>query len=323
MAIGVRTNLVQYDDEFYGSFVETLAQASDFFNANSFGSMNLRTEFSRGDYKKEAFFESIASIVSRRDLTSVSANVGDALTTDDFIWPKRAVKWNVTNTHDSFERQGVSMGEFAAAVGRQAAKALQVEYLDALLLAMRTCIVKTAASLNDASDGTIQVADLLTGIEKMGDRHADIAALVMHSHVFFDLVGDQITNLKIDRAAGFSVATGLPQTFGRPVLVTDSASLIVEDGVTSGTDSYYTLGLMPGAGTVQITNVRNGVFEVDGLEQLAYRIQGEVDYLVGVKGYAYTGSNLNPTDAQLDDAADWTLEVDSVKDAAGFAIETR
>ncbi len=323
MAIGKRADLVIYNDEFYGSFVETLAQASDFFNANSYGSMILRTEFSKGEYKKEAFFESIASMLSRRDLTSVSANAGDALTTDDFIWPKRSVKWNVTNSDDSFENNGVSVGEFAAAVGAQAAKQLQVDYLDSLLTAMRTCAVKTAASFNDASDGTLQVADLLAGIEKMGDRHADIAALVMHSHVFFDLVGDQITNLKIDRAAGFSVATGMPQTFGRPVLVTDSASLIVEDGVTSGTDSYYTLGLMPGAGTIQISTVRNGIFRVDGLEQLATRIQGEVDYLVGVKGYAYTGSNANPTDAQLATANDWTLEVDSVKDAVGFAIESQ
>jgi hypothetical protein len=198
------------------------------------------------------------------------------------------------------------------------------DWLDTVLLCGVTAISKTAASFyNKGSNAsnTFRYDYLISGMALMGDQAGRIKALVMHSKAHFDLMG---TNLDItaDRVAGATIYDGTVGTMGLPVVVTDSASLINTDGITSGTDSYYTLGLVENGLAVVESEETTVVGEiVTGQENLYFRSQGEHSFDPSVKGLSYTDSGVNPQDSALSTASNWALKTTSVKSAAGFVIE--
>jgi hypothetical protein len=147
----------------------------------------------------------------------------------------------------------------------------------------------------------------------------------MHTGPYFDLLGNQITNA-IYRANGVSVMDGVPATLGRPVLVTDSTSLVEDDGVSSGVDAYSTLGLYRDAITIKESEPPTSVMDlVTGLENLVYRFQGEFAYTLSLRGCEWdvTNGGANPNSTAVSTATNWDTQVADNKLLPGVIVKSK
>ena len=328
MATGTATNFKIYNEFVHSGIVETLTQASALFNAASKGAIKLTSVSRRGDFEYESFFGDTANLVTRR------VNVGSAAlaaVTDLALAQKEmvGVKLNrkigpVANTIDSFKK--IQHGPFDEnaldfAIGVQAAKAMQVEQLNTSLLAARAALVAQAANLYTVpSNGILGTQGLVSGLGKYGDAADRIVVWVMHSKAYYDLVAGQIA-ANIDGLSNFNVATGTPVTLNRPVIITDSPSLIA-----GSPNDYYTLGLTAGAIEVEDseqTTIARDI--VTGLENLVVRMQGEYAYNLKLKGFTWDVANglANPTNSAIGTATNWDPVMNSFKDFAGVVIKSR
>jgi hypothetical protein len=329
MTIGKASNFKIYQDEMRGGIVETLTQASNYFNTAG-GGIALSTVSRRGEYAKDSFFKSLSTIVSRRDNTSVSAAADLPLTMDEIISVKLNRKIGpVAQTYDAFAKMAMDMTPqaFSVLLGGMIGKAMQVEMLNSALRAGRAALVQTSAMLHDMATGTLTTAGLVTGLSKFGDRANDIVCWVMHSKNYFDLMAHQIgTSANGDIVSGVVVQSANPATLNRPVIVTDSDSLKVAGGSGSGAyTDYHVLGLTRNGLVVENSEQERVVLEeVTGLENLVIRMQGEYAYNLGVRGYKYdTNVGANPTDANVGTSTTWDKAVTSDKDGAGIIIQCR
>lgn len=331
MAIGKASDFVVYQDEVRGGIVETLAQASNYFN-NAGGALRLSSISRRGDYAKESFFKSISNLATRRDTTSTSAATDLALTMDEIISVKLNRKIGpVAQTRDAFRKVLMETGtdQFSFLVGTAVAKAMQVEMLNSALRAGRAALNNQAANKHTvASSGTMTTSDLVTGLSKLGDAANNVTALVMHSKVYFDLFQHQIgTSANGDVVSGAVVQGATPLTLNRPVIVTDSDALVIASGTgTSATTDYYTLGLTQDALVVENSEEEEVVVQdVTGLENLTVRMQGEYAFNLGVKGFKWdvTNGGANPADAAVGTGTNWDKAMASHKDLAGFVIQSK
>jgi hypothetical protein len=329
MTIGKASNFKVYQDEMRGGIVETLTQASNYFNTAG-NAINLSTVSRRGDYAKESFFKSIATIVSRRDTTSVSAATDLPLLMDEIISVKLNRKIGpVTQTYDAFAKVAMDLSpeEFSFLLGNMVGKGMQVEMLNSALRAARAALVQNTDVLYDAGTGTLTTANLVDGLAKFGDRANEVVAWVMHSKNYFDLMKHQIgTSANGDIVSGVAVQGANPLTLNRPVIVTDSDALKVAGGSGSGAfTDYHVLGLTANGIVVENSETERVVLdEVTGLENLVVRMQGEYAYNLGVKGYKYdTTVGANPSDANLGTSTTWDLAATSYKDVAGVIIQVR
>lgn len=320
MAVGDYTNFEIYDDEFYGAMNETLVQNTEVFNAASQNAIVLEPDPTIGNFRREAFYESIGqNLISRRDKGSTADKTPDSLSSDDQTSPELARGYYISNTLDSLRTIGADPGEFSLAIGEQVAKAMQVDYLNTLVLCGVTALNADGTPVLDNSGSGISTKMLANTLRQLGDASDQIVAWVMHSEKFFDLMVAQIDNKIIDRVAGATIYEGTVGTLGLPAVVTDSEEL-----VNSGTpDTYNTLGLTPNALAV----LQDGEpTESDGInrgqENLEFEIQGEHDYTVSVKGFDYTDSTVNPDDPTLGTQGNWSRVMDSVKDGPGAMLIT-
>lgn len=326
MAIGTRNNFVIYQDELRGGIVERLTQASAYFNSAG-GAIRLTTVSRRGDYAKETFFKNIADIVARRVTTSVSAAADKPLAMDELI----SVKLNrrvgpVAQTLDAFKKVQMSAGEDALSflIGTQVAKAMEVDMLNSALRAGVAALNNQSTVKHTvATSGTLGTPDLIDGMAKLGDAANRVVAWVMHSKPFFDLMKHQIN----PQSSGGEIAlTSLqaanPLTLNRPVILTDSPSLVA----TGSPNDYYTLGLTADALVVENSEEESMVTDmVTGLDNLAVRLQGEFAFNLGVRGFKWDIANgaANPDDAALATGSNWDPAMTSLKDWAGVIIQSR
>jgi len=326
MATGKASDFKIYEDQMRGGVVETLTQASNYFNAAG-GAIRLSTQSRRGQYAQESFFTNIANLVTRRDVTSVSAATDLALAMAEIISVKCKRKVGpIGQTLDAFKQVQMTAGTDQALsflIGTQIAKAMEVDMLNNGLRAGVNALKNTADVYYDGSAGTMTASKLVSGLAKFGDSASNISAFVMHSKAYFDLVQNQIVPANNgEGAASATVYGGSPATLGRPVIVTDSASLLVDDSP----DLYYTLALTANGIVVENSEEETMYSElVTGLENLVVRLQGEFAYNLGVKGYKWDMGNggANPTDAAIATAGYWDQAVTSYKDVAGVCIVTR
>lgn len=324
MAAGKASDFVIYEDQVKGGIIETLTQASNYFNQAG-GALRLSTISRRGQFHQESFFKDIASAVTRRDLTSVSDATDLALTMGELVSVKIARKYGpVAQTLDSFRKIGDPANEQSLSflIGTQIAKGMQVDMLDNALRAGVTCLKNNSSVHYDGSAGTMTASKLQSGLRKFGDRSQAIVAFVMHSKTYHDLVEHQLAPANAgEQAAGAVVYGGSPGTLGRPVIVTDSAALLLDDSP----DLYYTLGLTADALGVEETEESMFVSQVvTGKENLLVRLQGEWAYNLGVKGFKYdTTKGANPTNTLVGTASTWVAAATSYKDYAGICITSR
>lgn len=322
MADGMNASFVLYDDQFHGGFSETIMQQTNAFNAAAGGVLSLTTKSRLGDFAKESFLQELATPVVRRDLTDNGAATSIPLSMDEFI----SVKLNRTNgpfvqTLDSFKKIGKSASDQALSflIGQQIAKANVQGMLNDCLTGLVAFISGQASNTHlVAANGPISGGALNDGIAKFGDNFGSLVGFVMHSRAYFDLVGNQIdpTNHG-DNIAGVVVQGGTPATFGRPVLVTDSPSLL-DTGV------YQTLALVRGAAMAEDSEETTMVAEMKtGDKQLKVLLQGEHAFNLGIKGAKWdtAAGGVNPTSAALGTSTNWVKVLSDAKSLAGVVIQ--
>jgi hypothetical protein len=323
-----------YPELVHTGMVETLAQNTEAFNAASLNAIRLVTNLSQGDFKQESFFKNTSYRINRRDVAGSPENpsvAASAVPMDEHI----SVKLNrrvgpVDQTLDSFRKLGESadVNVLSLLLGEQVAKNMQVDQLDAGLRSLTAAITNQSAAFLDegpanSPQGTLNTDILVRGLATFGDRANDVVIWVMHSKPFFDLVRGQIS-ANIDGVSNFNVATATPVSLNRPILVTDSAALISTEA-SPLTNQYTTLGLTADACVLEDSEDMLMYSElISGNENMVVRLQGEYAYNVKCKGYRWDPANggVNPNDTALGTGTNWDLVMDSLKDTAGFAINT-
>lgn len=326
MSIGKLTDFTIYDLEYYTGLTEVLLQNANVFNAASRNSIRIIPQMVRGHYEKTTFMKNISDLITRRDVTSVASVTDKALTQGEHV----AVKVNrklgpVANTKDSFRKIAETPQELSTILGEQAGAAIAVDYVNtAIRSAVAACKGNTSVTKNYATT-TITHKKLLETMALFGDRASRIVVWIMHSKIYFDLVGQAITD-KILNIADVAVAEGTTPTLGKPTIISDSAALIsLNEPSSSASDTYHVIGLTEDAIQLKESEERDAVLDpVTGLENLVLRWQGEYAFNIGLKGYAYdTTAGNNPTDATLASSANWTKVVSNDKDTLGVMLNVK
>lgn len=333
MATTTRTDVVVYEEQFQGGFVETIYQNVVAFNEASRGALAMRVEDLLGHYEQEAFWDDVSNI-SRRDSSADSSSTVSStkLTEDEFISVKLDRRNGPYETNmDSFRKIGENPSrEFSRIIGVQTAESVPQEQLNRALAALEAELDATAALEHDRTAGTIRTEDLIDGLSKAGDSAGEILIWVMHSKPFFDLVKEQATGTESIYASdvfGAQIFEGMPWSVNRPILVTDSDSLKETDGVSSGVDKYSTLGLRERAAEVVMSEQPTAVMEgpLTGSENIFLRWQAEYSYNLGLKGLKWdtTNGGKNPTNAAVATATNWDDAVGDDKGKPGVIVTSR
>lgn len=329
MAIGIQNDLVVYQEQFYGGFVESVQSNLDVFNAAGFNTLSLQTLFHKGQRKEEAFFLKTNGIF-HRDPNSTASRTPTALSADDIKKVKIKKGELYSATLDSFVTQGMSIDDMVFIAGRQAGENLIEQWresgLNALVGAYGLASLAAGGTdeltLDDSANvNGLETSTLIQAMKLMGDKANRIRAFIMHSHAYWSLVGNQQASTTADGVADMVVMTGTPATLGKPVIVVDSPALVETDGVAVGIDAYKTFALVEGAVMLEESEQpRVLVEDKTGLDNLVRAVQYEAAFTVGLKGISYEGAGMNPTDAALATSGNWAKVYTSKKDLPGIQI---
>ena len=323
MATTLASDMKVYEAQFQTGLTETIQQNTDVFNAASNGGIVLRSLAQKGNYEYNAYYSAIASLVSRQDITSDAALTPTKIAQIENIAVKLHRKSATDLTYKAAKMAGVSFDEMVFAHGQQVGKAYTTQMVNDALLAARVALANQADVTNDitgAATKTISHSALLKTLQKFGDQNDRVACWVMHSQQFFDLGIQSITDDIVNVADGIVRRIDVPG-LGRPILVTDSASLIA---VADTPDSYFVLGLAAGGVDVNESEpMQSVVDQVTGLEQLVVRAQSEMAYSIALKGFKWDVGNggANPDAATLGTASNWDKIATDVKDLAGVVLK--
>lgn len=299
--------------------VETLQQNTEAFNAASQNAVRLVTRSVLGDFERESFLKSTASLISRRDITATTTVADNNLSAAEMIGVKINRRLGpVTQSRDAFRKIGVSPEEFSYMLGQQSGPAIAIDYVNLAIGAVRAAIQGAGSALQYNATGdsvvTLNHTAMVHGLSKFGDRAARIVCWVMHSKNYFDLMAQQIAD-KLYEVAGATVYAGTIATFGKPVVVLDSPNLYT---VGSSSTQYDVLGLVENSVEVAESEERDIISQpVTGLENLVDRIQGEYAFNLRVKGCAWAMSAsgaTNPLDSLTLNSAYWLQVVADIKE---------
>ncbi|HFE67577.1 MAG TPA: hypothetical protein ENJ93_09975, partial [Chloroflexi bacterium] len=310
MAVTLVSDMKIYQDEFNAGLYEAWFLNSQIFNQASNGAIQLVTQIHAGDYQKTAYFQRISGLVTRQDIASNASVTPTKLAQAEEVGVKLHRKIGPTDiTLKSFNMAGLQTPEGSMALGRLIGDAVLKRMADDALIAAKAAVLGVSALQNDitaAATKTGNFQSLNKTRAKWGDQMGKLAAWIMNSTVFTDIVGDGMANYGFDSVAGVMVANGKMGGFlGAGALITDNSNLI---NTTPTPDQYYTLGLAAGAVIVKESELQNVVAKViTGTEQLTLEIQGEYANTVSVDGFTWdvTNGGSNPSDSALATSTNW------------------
>lgn len=325
MAIGKASDFIIYNAEFQTGMVEGLNQNIALFNEGTRGAIVLKPRALKGHYSKEAFFEDVASLVTRRDTTSTAAVTDIALTQGENISVKINRKVGpVAQTLDAMKKAGMSVEDASRAFGFLAATRKLKDMVNAALIAGEAAIQANTLMNLDVSAETpdeLSTSILNRGRALFGDAAGDIVCWVMHSKPYFDVMGGLITDKVTNLADLVTIGGDVPALLGKAYVVSDASCLYDANGTAE--DTYNTLGLVRGAITVEESEPDTFATEiVTGLENLVQRWQSEHAFNVSVKGFQWDVANggANPSDATLGTGSNWDQTAYDDKLTAGVRI---
>ena len=298
-------NFTIYDELYHTSQIEALALNLSLFNEASQGAISLTDRRVIGNFEKHTVFD-LADTVDHRNTSSVSTVSDGHLEDSERVDVKTNLRYKpIMMTRDSWRKKGMSSAEFSSILGRQNAVRKQ-EYLVGLATAILSGYLSNQAGvttdITSASTDTVTTDALAQGLSKFGDQAGGIVCWVMHSKPYWNLVRSAISE-KIYNEAGLVVYGGSPGTLGKPVIITDGG---LHTAVSPGQDIYYTLGLTAGAMDIVQSEPDEVVAdEVTGLQNLAWRIQGEFAVNIGMRNLAWN-TTANPNPAALATHSNWT-----------------
>lgn len=275
--------------------------------------MNDPTFQTQGQYLDRPVFKRIASLGSRRDLTSVSAVTDLELTSGNEKMVKVHKKLGgVKYSLDVGRVTKASAEEVSAEVGRQCGEAA-AEMVQATLIAATigaldamTDTAHTHAPWNASARTNLRPEVLNAGLAKMGDSRSDIVGFLTRSEPLQDLV-DHYLGMGVSGVADAAVRGEVLPPLGKALIAVDDSNLTAAD---AGHDKYHTLGYGADAVQIQFTLplTMYPPFLDTSTEQVCYRIRGDFDYALGVRGMGYNSGagGANPTDATLLSSANWS-----------------
>ncbi len=320
------SDLEVFQEYAYSTFTETQDQQIDKFNDATRGGIVLTSAAHQGDFSTTAIWAKIQGLVRRRNSYGsgaqglkkldmlVNTSVKVAAGTPPIEINPGMMKW----IQKSPEEAGV-------VIGKQMAEDSMADMLNTGILIYRAGVGNVAALNADrTADSGASLAGLLAGASKFGDRSQDIVCWLMHSKSAFDIYGEALANS--NRLFVFGNIQVVTDGFGRPIVVTDSPMLMLDDGVSAGVDAYFQLGLSAGAIVVEQGNEFTDNIETkNGDENILRTYQAEWVYQLGLKGFTWdtaTGGK-SPNDAALGTAANWDRVSTSHKDLAGVMVKTK
>lgn len=302
-----------YNEEFQTQLIEQLVQQVDVVNSASNGTILFNSEDFFGNYEKNAFFGRIANLIERRDITS------DAQDTDKRVNKKENVevvidyKTKVFETYENFRRAGQDISVFTSVVAQQFIEELIKRHLNlGVGSAVSAALNNTGMSDNSLTASTLNYNHLLKAQELFEDKYDDVAAYVMNTNAYFDLRRDTLATYKIDNVAGMQIITGMTETMGKPVIVSNIPSLVYDSG--AGDLKNRVVALRPGAISMMERSGRlTRVDEVTDQENLGVRWAAEGSVKMGLMGYAWdtTNGGVSPTDAAIQTGTNWDAIVDN------------
>ena len=308
-----------------GSSMELLDENVRLFNDATRGGLTLTTESASGDYKDVAKYARINNLVRRRNAYGNSA-VSEV---DVSQINERTVKVAAGTAPARIDPHLMTWiakdpREIGVIVGRQVAEGRLKDMVDVAVGALAVSLASETTNYYDGKTATCDLATLNKGAAKFGDRSSDIVCWLLNSKPAYDLLGSNITNS--NRLFEFGTVSVMADIAGRPIVMTDVDALVNPDGIVSGTDSYYGIGLAAGGAMVKdngdyVSNIDTS----NGKDNIVSTMQSQWSYNLGLKGFAWDSANggASPTTAALHTATNWDKVATSHKDLGGVVIETQ
>jgi hypothetical protein len=296
----------------------------DVFNAASSGTIVLESDPARqlaegGDFTDTGRWKPISGLISRRDNENPGNIVGiKKLEMSGGRLVRQTLGCGPVSITDIQARKAgrtFDMNSAMVNLGQQFADAKLVRIRDNALAAACAAADNLSAHVLDVARGktagskvTCSMAYINQMLALMGDAREQVAAFVMPSAVFADLVGDTISNYQFDRAAGVSLYKDVVQAFGRAVLVVDAPALVATN--TSGYYTDYTvLGL--GVGAVAATIIHDAGLELQRdilRESSVSYVREDFDVEYEIFGAKWNSVTDNPTDGEIATASNWATD---------------
>ena len=323
-----------------GSMTETLQQQVDKFNAASNGAIVLVVKKNDGDFSDVSFWKRMENLVRRRDAYGAGAvtaldleqlaetSVKVAAGTPPVNIPPSRMKWILKEPKEQ-----------AVVYGQQLAVTMLADMLNTGVGAVRAAMLNSDLGIyTDGRAAKLSWVAMNNATRPFGDRASRIAAWIEHSLPVFDLMEGNLTNAA--QLFTWDTVRVIGDPLGRPLVITDSPSLVraggIDDGDGSSADgdaggsvaipSYYSIGLVPGAVMVEDNDdFEQNIDTRNGDENIARTIQSEWSYNVAIKGFAWDKSagGKSPTTAALTTATNWDKVATDVKDLPGVILETK
>jgi len=320
---GAPSDMVYTDTLRAEEYRRTVEQV-DIFNAASAGAIVLESDPARqmalgGDFTDTARWKPVGSIVSHRDNDNPgnTVDIKKLEMTGGKLVRQTLGCGPVSVTDIQTRKAGQEFDMNSAMVN------LGAQFADSKILAIRNNLLAAAvAGVSNVSEHVLSMArgktagakvnasfaNINTLLAKMGDAREDIAAFLMPSAVFADLVGDSISNYQFDRVAGVTIYQDVVQAFGRVVIVADVPAL-----TSTQTSNYYTeYGLVGlGAGALRATIIHDAGLELQRdilRESSVTYVRGDFGVEYEIYGLKWNSATDNPTDAELATAGNWATD---------------
>lgn len=315
------SNLQRFSNWTYATATEIIQQQVELFNAATRGAIILRAAQNVGDYTDAAFWALIPNLVRRRNAYGsgpvAEVNIQHLLDTSVKVAGGTPP---VRIDPGMFEWIQRDPEEAGVVIGRQLAPAMMQDMLNTAILAFVASHANEAAIYTDLTSEDPSILAFNAGAAKFGDQSQRLAAWVMHSTIAHAIYANAIQNAT--SLFSFETINVRQDGFGRVFVVSDSPALV---NVAENPDTYYTLGLVPGAMFAE----PNGDFFANietknGNENIIRTYQSEWSYNVGVKGFAWdkTSGGASPDNTALGSAGNWNRHATDAKNLGGVVIET-
>lgn len=299
----------------HATATEVIMQNSDNFTTGTNGAIKVSSEAIMGDLEATSMLGEIANIIGGRDISASTNATVKALASRDennikLYWGTGSIQFKVTDA----TRYGSDAGAFSVAIGEQIGKGIVNYMLNGAISALSGSISSVSALVTGDGTATATHNLLNSALKPFGDARESVVCWVMKGVTYADLV-DAGLGIATSNVAGGVVADGSVGTLGRPVYMTDSAGLDMATGVAI-------LGLTVDAIKVVESASRTFVSELTGgTENIMYKIQGEGEFMVNVKGFSWkTASGTNPSATALATSTNWENKATDNKSLAGVIL---
>ena len=314
MAVSTQNDLQSYDAEFNTLMQVELARNSIEIAAASNGAIQISPESLRGDFKRTQMFDIDIANVKDRDDNDLSAVPADPIQDFEEVGVKKKKYFKMGTTDDAFFTNGQSRDNAIGLMAQEWGKTKPAVMLDDALTGAVAAMLGNAP-ISTPATGPITHRSINTALSTFGDQYKRISAFVMSSASWFGLTSEVLTNIKF-QTTDLLIAEGTVGTFGKPVVVVDSAAL----GAPGGAE-HYVLGLTPGSIMLKESAPENILIDrkQDG-QNITTEFGVNTEYVIGVKGYGWNSAERNPNTATLGASANWQQVTSQARNTAGVIL---